>query len=772
MKRLSFLLLLACITCSMQLTAKKTPVKANQNFTFTPQIYQYDGNKVTNAYSFVNSIATVNESTQWKFTVNKSAVKCNKGAHGYHLSFKLQKGNMSSCGTAVEFKFAKWNTDNYVFAPAALYNGNRYRVLPIGYPPYIYNEKDRPLNMPVTITNVPHLNLDGSKARLDFLTSNCSVPMIGFYDKHNKRGFLLATRQDTILGNSGFVFKEDPAQHEASIILAAPGVREKRYVMCRTIESKDKGIDLKQGDTVDMYFHVYSFHASDLSEFFNIFFSIRKDVIGKNGYINREPFSSIAATILDHHDKTKWFENDKYGYICNQPKENSPFNHIQLGWNGVPVFSLVQTYLPTAERTRRVCRSFDAIELMQGKSGLFYAMFRRGELLGDNFNDMSKKPEISMIRRTGLALYYGLQTIDLMKKHGESSLIKQSWIDMLRKASDALVKLWNTYGQFGQHVNAITGEITTNNSTNGAINIAALAYASKFFNDSTYMDIAKKSGDFYYNRDLKNGYSGGGPAEILQCPDSESSAELVESYVALYELTHEAKWLKMAKDAAALFSSWVVAYDYKFPRQSDMGRINAKATGAVWASVQNEHGAPGIYIMSGNFLFKLYRATGDKRYMELLKDIAHNVVQYVTTRDNPIGIGSAPGSVSERVNLSDWEGEKNIGMISAGDSNMAWENVAFLSITENPGIYIQPDKNVLFVLDHVKASIVANRGGVMTLQIENPTKRDADVALCIESSSKAKSSSLGWLANDSWPKVSVKSGEKVTIKVNSKGIMK
>jgi hypothetical protein len=99
--------------------------------------------------------------------------------------------------------------------------------------------------------------------------------------------------------------------------------------------------------------------------------------------------------------------------------------------------------------------------------------------------------------------------------------------------------------------------------------------------------------------------------------------------------------------------------------------FDARSTGAVWASIQNAHGAPGMYILSGNFLLRLYRATGDKRYMELLKDITHNVVQYTTTEKNPVVPKAVPGSVSERVNLSDWEGANNIGgSIPDGDSNM------------------------------------------------------------------------------------------------------
>ena len=176
--------------------------------------------------------------------------------------------------------------------------------------------------------------------------------------------------------------------------------------------------------------------------------------------------------------------------------------------------------------------------------------------------------------------------------------------------------------------------------------------------------------------------------------------------------------------------------------------------------------APGIYILSGDFLLKLYRATGDERYAELLKDIAHNVVQYVTTPSNPLGRGSAPGSVSERVNLSDWEGLDGIGSVSAGDSNMAWETVALLSILQNPGIYVQTDTDKLLVLDHVNARVLERTDKGVLLEIENPTDYPAEVSVFAETQAEAQKP-LGWNAYADWRKVSIKGGEKVKVSLSS-----
>ncbi len=731
------------------------------------KIDQYHDNTIEKSYPFDgNKVITDNHSV-WNVDVKEIPVENDPEGMDMELTFELKKGSMESAGVAVEFQFSGWSTQNYVMAPAAVYNGNRFKVLPVGYPPYIYKEEDRPLDMPVTITNVPHLNLDGSPAKIEMLSSNCSTPMLSFFDKDAQRGFIVLTTQDTDLGKSGLTIVENPGENQASFIVTAPGVREKRYVMTGMVNSDDRAADWKEGGQVALRLRVYNFNAPDMQAFYDKVLNVRKALSGQNEYRNIAPFSNVTRKILDHHDQTKWFSDGRFSYICNGPHTNSPFGHIQIGWSGIPVYAFPQTIVETPLRIERVCKSLDAITGMQGKSGLFYGMPKKGELFGDNFDEMARKRSVVMMRRNGLAIYFGLQEMQLMRFHGHGDRIHPLWEEMFRKASDALVSVWKEYGQFGQFLDAETGKMEINQSTGAAINIAALALASQYFNHPGYLEIAEAAGDFYYRRDLNNGYTGGGPAEILQCPDSESAAELAESYIVLYEVTGNRKWLKMAEQATSLFATWVVSYDYKFPAGCDLQRTGAKVTGSVWASVQNEHSAPGIYILSGDFLLKLFRATGDVRYAELLKDIAHNIVQYITTENNLLGRGSVPGSVSERVNLSDWEGENNIGIVGA-DTNMAWETVALLSMLQNPGIYVQTDTEKCIVLDHVQAQIVDKTPEGIVMEIENPTKYQAQISILAESTEQS-AKPLGWLGFTQWPKITVEASQKVKITINNKG---
>lgn len=683
-------------------------------------------------------------------------------------NFQLEDGAVSNIGIAIDFKINQWDETNMLFVPAALYNGNRFKSISVSYPPYITNEQDKHINMPITVSNIPRLNPSGI-SEVELLTSNCTTPMLGFYNPKLKRGFILLTDPETNIGESGFYIQENLEKREILLRVMAPGVRKQRYVMCGFVPSNDKGIDMKKGDNVQIRLKLWDFPAKDLAAFYDKCFSIRKSLSGDNIYINRNSFSHTAQTILAHHDKEKWYEDSHQGYICNKPNSDSPFGHIQTGWSGIPVYALPQAICPTEDRVQRIIKSMNALSKIQGKSGLFYAMSRKGALFGDNLNDSKKDSSISLVRRTGLVLYTGLQIREILRVRNDiDKRTLKSWDSMFQKAANGLVNLWKQYGEFGQFIDVETGVPDIFNSTAGAINIGALARAYSIYRTPRYLQIAKEAANHYYVHFLMNGYLGGGPAEILQCPDSESSAEYVESLLTLYEVTGDNSWLEKGKIAAAFFSSWVVSYDYKFPQNSDLGRISAKSTGSVWASVQNEHSAPGIYILSGDFLFKLYRATGDERYAELLKDIVHNVVQYVNMPNNPVIPGGEWGAVSERVNLSDWEGTQGIGMVAKGDSNMAWETVALLSILQNPGIYVQTDTKKILVLDHVEAYIKDKTEKGLLLEIKNPNNESNEISIFSERHADALKP-LDFLSYSSWKKIKIGANETILVTIKNNG---
>src|SRR6185437_14086186 len=256
-----------------------------------------------------------------------------------------------------------------------------------------------------------------------------------------------------------------------------------------------------------------------------------------------------------------------------------------------------------------------------------------------------------------------------------------------------------------------------------------------------------------------------GAAEILQSPDSEAPWDMAETCMKLYAVTEDYGWVRKAEFAVNMLSTWMVSYDYKFPKNSAMGEAGIHATGTIFASSQNNHSAPGYYILSGDFMLKLFRATGSPLYAQMYKDQSHNVIQYVGAPYNPFK--KAIGTVTERVQLSDWEGY-NEGYTSYDDSNMAWEVLAALTCEENPGIYLHTDDSTFIVLDHIEASVIKRIGKGVLLKLKSTTPYNAKVSIFAESSKQAKKP-LSDMDFTRWPKVNVNAGSTLEVTVLNNG---
>ncbi|HTQ09575.1 MAG TPA: hypothetical protein VMI31_05845, partial [Fimbriimonadaceae bacterium] len=344
-------------------------------FSIRPLVCDYAGTELVRATPFSHGRAA-EDGQVWS-----SSIQTKEGdGVDIECTFVLRAGAAKSAGVAVAFDFSHWSPRNYVLVPAVLYDGNRFRILPIGYPPYIRNPADRPIDMPVTVTDIPHLNPGGAHAKVEMMTGNCATPMMSFFDPSRGRGFILLTEQGTRFGNSGMMVEEDAGTGRMSFVVSAPCVRGQRYVMCGRAPSGDRAADWKQGDSLTLRFRVYDFTCQDLAAFYDKAFSVRKALSGQNSFACVTPYSACADLILKHFDKDKWFQGKRLSYICNRPGDMNPYSH-QIGWGSIPILSFPSVIDETPERLRRVCDTMDAVVAAQGKTGLFHAVNRDGEIL-------------------------------------------------------------------------------------------------------------------------------------------------------------------------------------------------------------------------------------------------------------------------------------------------------------------------------------------------------------------------------------------------------
>lgn len=544
----------------------------------------------------------------------------------------------------------KFYEDDYIFLPACCYNGNRFDVLKKAYPP-MFTPEEASKDMPNYITDVPRLNKDGSGI-IEVTTGDVSVPCIGVYQKARNKGFLLFTIQEINGKNLGLAYEN------GKMIITYPARRKEIYTWPRMHKNEEE----YQPIDVEIPHKFIEFDCFGIDEFFEKFFENRK-VMGMDDklpkVLSREEQFKIQ---MKKFNECNWYEKGGF-YACGDDM-NQRYNVWQPGWVGgaMPTYAFLKMG-GELEKERSVKTLYHLFKY-QGASGLFYGGCDKDlNKYSDGF-DVPGTDDWCLIRKSTDILYFVIRQFELLEE------VPALFEEGIKKCADAIVKIWDENGQLGQFINAETGEIAAGGSASGSIASAGLVSAYRYFKDEKYLKAAKEIGDYFYDNFVEKGYTTGGPGEILQGPDSESAFALLESYVWLYDETKEEKYLKYAITTAYLSSSWVVSYNYKFPKESEFGRLDMKTIGSVFANVQNKHSAPGICTLSGTSLKKLYNWTQNEKFLELYNEITLTISQYMSTDERPIYSHDKKklpsGFICERVNMSDWETYSWIGSVFCG----------------------------------------------------------------------------------------------------------
>ncbi|GAB3665726.1 hypothetical protein GCM10028791_41530 [Echinicola sediminis] len=689
------------------------------------------------------------ENFEYELAAHK--VRGDKEAIDLDLRIRLKEGEKASSGMALAFDLFDWNSNNYVMIPGAVYNGNRNRIVNRAYAAGLDRSELYKEDLPLTTASVPQLSpKDNELSRLEVNTSNTTTPAICVYDRENKTGFIVLAEQGISYGEEiidhGFIVEESSNRTRASLVINAPGVREKKPEFIGFSKSPDRGISWKAGEERRLRFRLYKFPAADLAAFMNEFMSVRKSVTGPNSSRDLIPMSEVSRLMCANIDK-RYYQGADHQFYC---PENA--NWISFGWIGGMMNTFPMLALGYELHRDKVKHTFDfGLTYGQGASGYFYgALNHDGKVFGREGYD--EFPEIVLTRKNADVLYWMVKQFMLLKAQGHEKEIKKDWENSVQHLSEAFVSTWKNYGQWGNFVNNKTGEVAVYNTSSGVMAIGGLALASRYYENDQYMKVAKQAADHYYDYFLKWGMTTGGCADILQNADSETAAALMTSLMCLYEVTGEQHWLDKSRDLANLSATWTVSFDYQLPSDTLLAKLGAKLTGAVWASTQNKHGAPGFCTLSGDSLFKIYRAMQDKRYASLMRDIIHAHAEGIQPN----------GFITERLTYCDADSRGSRG--DGGKTGWNETNGALMAL-EIPGIYVRTDLEEVFVFDHVKASITKSDKSGLTLQITNPTAYDAEVSLLAEDSAMS-TEPLGVTGFLHWPKVSVKAGEAISWKIN------
>lgn len=667
--------------------------------------------------------------------------------HGHTLyTFTFTaKRDLQSAGVAVSFDENGWSSDNYVMIPASVYNGNRQRIVNREYATGLdktdYFRKD----LALTSNPIPQLSPEfGAISRLEVLVNNTTTPAMVYLNRAKQKGTILLTDQgiewNGQILDHGLIVEESRDRSMASFIISAPGVREKKPEFIGFSPSPDRGINVKKGDQITIRVTRIDFYCEEVPDLLARFMECRKSHTGDIKPRHLMPMSEVFDRMVKNIDE-RYYQGSQWEYYC---PENADW--MSYGWIG----GLMNTYpmlaLGDAEHERRVQQTFDfALPRAKGKSGYYYDVLGAdGKVLYRDAAVVQKG--IGLTRKNADVLYWMVKQFMLLEAQGEKNLIRPEWKEQVHLLAEAFVQTWRKHQTWGNYLDIESGDIAVYNTTGGAMAVAGLTLASRYFDCPEYLQIAREAATDYYTTFALVGFTSGGCGDILQNADSETAIALTTALITLYEATGEASYLKQAKDLANLCATWTVSFPYRLPEDTPLARLGANLTGAVWASTQNKHGAPGFCTQSGDALFKIYRATGDTLYADLLRDVIHAHAEGIQPN----------GKITERLTYCDADSRGGRG--DGGKTGWNETNGALMAL-EIPGIYVRTDLPEVYVFDHVNVEIVKQEGQFIRLKISNPTNYDATVTVLAENQEMAQKP-LGDNAFLHWTeKVKVKAGK-------------
>ncbi len=633
-------------------------------------------------------------------------------------------------GIGIQLELGRWSRQVYVLAPGSVYAGNRFqRVTTPSYPPIVGAELRQPDGNPLVTTSILGLALDDGPSAFALKAGEMTTPALAWYDPQTSTGAILLFAADSAFGETAIRLEESPQRDHATITLLAPGIREgQRNSNKPGLDRFDVGHGWNLGHRVRLQARLHAFPCFGVTDLFQRFAEVRRSLSGTPQAPTCLPFSAAYELLASKRLHDNWNEGlERFDPGLPSPGHPSSF---QLGWCGgmLDLLPLLRSTDPAARP--RVMRALNRFFIPENHSPAgFWKDMWKGDQPDTEF------PGISdcwfLVRRHGDALFALAKVVLFLRREDPAWKLPQAWAISLRREGEALATLWRCHGAFGQWVDGNTGQIIIGDTSSGALVPGALALAGVVLDEPSWRPLAELAGERFAHRELAQGFANGGPGDHLQAPDSEAAFSLVETFATLHALTGEARWAEWGSQAVDQASSWVMTRDHHFPAASPLGQINARTTGTVFANAQNRHSAPGICTLSGDGLLRIFRATGEARHLDLLRDIARALPQFVSRPAAPIA-NLGTGWVNERVNTCDWEA---CWLRSEGDvfKGSCWPEVSLLqTIVEVPGIYVRTDLKRLWTIDHVEADILSINTNGVRLRITNPTAMEAQVRVLVE----------------------------------------
>jgi len=220
----------------------------------------------------------------------------------------------------------------------------------------------------------------------------------------------------------------------------------------------------------------------------------------------------------------------------------------------------------------------------------------------------------------------GLEAIEeawrFLHKHG---IEKPEYLAFCRKTADWLVSAQNEDGSFYRAYDE-DGSIRMDSKSNTPSVIRFLIQMHLITGEKSYLDAARKAGEWSLENAYRNLEFRGGTCDNNDIQDKEAGIYGIWGFLALYDLTKEAKWLDAAKGAADYTETWT--YAWNFPVTTPWPHHPLNKNSISGQSIITIGGGADVYMAACSYTYyRLYLHTKDPHYLDFAQFLDKNTRQ-------------------------------------------------------------------------------------------------------------------------------------------------
>ena len=207
------------------------------------------------------------------------------------------------------------------------------------------------------------------------------------------------------------------------------------------------------------------------------------------------------------------------------------------------------------------------------------------------------------------------------------------WLAWVRQYCDWLIEQQRPDGSFPRRWKPSSNEAAEPSGTASYNAVPVLVLMSQMTGDEKYRASAIRAADYTWTEYGSRGLFIGGASDNPNITDKEAGLLSLEAFLALYEDSHQPKWLDYAQAAGDFAESWIWIWNLPMPADADNALLHWKrgvSTVGLQGITALHAGGADEYLDCAVALYaRLYNYTHDPHYLEVTRLLLHDTKSMV-----------------------------------------------------------------------------------------------------------------------------------------------